>query len=357
MVTLIALLFFCVNLCSAQQWNGSANAGGLITRTGDLSVRESSIARVSLGYALGSLVKGRGYIGFNLRRENDGSWSYLSSMEDNDGIVLYHSKNMLNFSFKASSGSLNGTTMEEAIAKGVAFKINGQNNTATIGRNTGNNIQTVSIGPANPGSVMWGGGYIGFNMERNSGGEWIYQGDGGASNGGFAVYADGGGSLNFSPRKWDDVGHSGDGGSVSDEDVMAKRCFQIHHSGKVIVGNPVDINIFTTKQYGLYVEEGILTEKLRVAVKNTQAWADTVFDPDYNLPSLEQVQKHISEKRHLPGIPSAAEVVKEGIDTGEMTAKLLSKIEELTLYVLQQEAKIKALEQKVAVGSQKKTTK
>ena len=332
------------------------NTFDLITRIGDLTVSDNTISRISLGHALNPFKPpfNHGYIGFNLRRSLNNSWSFLSEFEDNDGIVLYHSKDALNFSFKISSGNQGGIVTDGAINQGVLFKLNGRTNTATIGQNTGNNIQTVSIGPANPGSVMWGGGYIGFNMERNSGGEWIYQGDGGASNGGFAVYADGGGSLNFSPRKWDDVGHSGDGGAVSDEDVMAKRCFQIHHSGKVIVGNPVDINIFTPGNYKLYVADGIITERVRVAVKTTQAWADYVFAPDYRLTPLAEVDAFVKANGHLPGVPSADEVVKDGIDAAQMDAKLLEKIEELTLHLIAQEKKIKLLEERLSVNSQKR---
>ncbi|WP_053327230.1 hypothetical protein [Chryseobacterium gallinarum] len=65
-------------------------------------------------------------------------------------------------------------------------------------------------------------------------------------------------------------------------------------------------------------------------------WADYVFKKDYQLKSLDEVEKHISEKGHLPNIPSADEVLKNGINVAEMNAKLLEKIEELTLYSIQQ---------------------
>lgn len=61
-------------------------------------------------------------------------------------------------------------------------------------------------------------------------------------------------------------------------------------------------------------------------------WADYVFKKDYKLATLEEVEKHINDKGHLPNIPSAEEVVKNGLNLGEMDAKLLEKIEELTLY-------------------------
>ncbi|TKC56602.1 hypothetical protein FBD94_23095 [Pedobacter hiemivivus] len=64
-------------------------------------------------------------------------------------------------------------------------------------------------------------------------------------------------------------------------------------------------------------------------------WPDYVFTKSYPLPSLQEMEKHIKEKGHLPGIPSAAEVKANGIDLGEMNAKLLQKIEELTLHLIE----------------------
>ncbi len=76
-------------------------------------------------------------------------------------------------------------------------------------------------------------------------------------------------------------------------------------------------------------------------------WADFVFAKDYKLRSLEEVKAHIDDHKHLPDIPSEAEVKENGVSLGEMQAKLLQKIEELTLYVIQQDAKNKALEQEM----------
>ena len=76
--------------------------------------------------------------------------------------------------------------------------------------------------------------------------------------------------------------------------------------------------------------------------------ADFVFADDYALPKLEDVEKHIKEKRHLPEIASAAEMEKEGVNIGEFQIKLLQKIEELTLYSIQQEKRINQLEEKLS---------
>lgn len=70
-------------------------------------------------------------------------------------------------------------------------------------------------------------------------------------------------------------------------------------------------------------------------------WADYVFKKDYQLKSLEDVEKHITEKGHLPNIPAAQEVLENGINVAEMNSKLLEKIEELTLYSIGQNKQIK----------------
>lgn len=69
--------------------------------------------------------------------------------------------------------------------------------------------------------------------------------------------------------------------------------------------------------------------------------ADFVFDETYDLPKLEEVEKHIKEKKHLPEIASAKVMEKEGVNVGEFQIKLLQKIEELTLYSIDQNKQIK----------------
>lgn len=95
--------------------------------------------------------------------------------------------------------------------------------------------------------------------------------------------------------------------------------------------------------YRLYVQYGILAEKVKVAVPNSSNWSDFVFANDYKLQDLCQVEKFIRTNKHLPDIPSASEVVRDGLDLGSMDALLLQKIEELTLYIIAQDKKIDLL--------------
>lgn len=82
-------------------------------------------------------------------------------------------------------------------------------------------------------------------------------------------------------------------------------------------------------------------------VKVETGWADFVFAPDYQLPTLGEVETHIKEHKHLPGIPTEAEVKKDGANLGEMNVKLLQKVEELTLYMIQQNKEIESLKKEV----------
>ena len=115
----------------------------------------------------------------------------------------------------------------------------------------------------------------------------------------------------------------------------------IDATGKVGIGS-VDMN--TTYEYGLYLHRGLLTEKVKVAVKSSSEWSDHVFGAEYTLMSLEDVRTFIYTNGHLPGVPSAECMVEDGLDVVRTDAMLLQKIEELTLHLIAMEERVKALE-------------
>jgi len=90
----------------------------------------------------------------------------------------------------------------------------------------------------------------------------------------------------------------------------------------------------------------------RVKVTQT-SWADFVFEPDYQLPSLADLESYIKANKHLPDVPSAKEVAKDGVDLGEMNRILLQKIEELTLHVIEESRRNKELEEKMRLLEKK----
>ncbi|WP_159092244.1 hypothetical protein [Aquimarina sp. Aq107] len=99
----------------------------------------------------------------------------------------------------------------------------------------------------------------------------------------------------------------------------------------------------------LAVNGNIHTKEVKV---DLTGWPDYVFEDSYELPTLQQVEDHITTKGHLINIPSASEVAENGILLGEMNAKLLEKIEELTLYTIEQEKKIEELQKVKAKNSE-----
>ncbi len=130
--------------------------------------------------------------------------------------------------------------------------------------------------------------------------------------------------------------------------------------GNWIVGNNGTIGIgqFTTQlpadgvaadgqKYKLFVKDGIRTEKVKVDIASGNGWADYVFEKDYQLMSLNDLEEFIDKNGHLPEVPTTEEAIKNGIELKEMNILLLKKIEELTLYTLEQEKRIEALEKKV----------
>jgi DNA-binding transcriptional MerR regulator len=81
-----------------------------------------------------------------------------------------------------------------------------------------------------------------------------------------------------------------------------------------------------------------------IIVTNT-GWSDYVFQPGYRLRPLSEVKAYIQANHHLPDIPSEAEVKEKGVSVGEMQSKLLAKVEELTLHMIQADERNTRLEQ------------
>ena len=111
-------------------------------------------------------------------------------------------------------------------------------------------------------------------------------------------------------------------------------------AGDMVLGN-----IAPASGYRFSVDGNIMAEEVRVQLSSD--WPDYVFEEDYKLPSLHDVQMHIDSYGHLPGIPSAQEVEEDGHHLGVTQLKLLEKIEELTLYILDLNAHVTNLEQEI----------
>lgn len=147
---------------------------------------------------------------------------------------------------------------------------------------------------------------------------------------------------------------TGDGASLTTYNTIFKL-----HSG-LAIGSP-----FVSDGNGGYVDKativfdgrsgnitslGIITSKkihCSEVTVDVNIPADYVFKSDYKLMSLKEVEQFVKTNSHLPEIPSANEIKEKGFNVGEMQNKLLQKVEELTLYIIEQDKKIKLLEEKL----------
>jgi trimeric autotransporter adhesin len=146
------------------------------------------------------------------------------------------------------------------------------------------------------------------------------------------------------------VGTTGVGGPVAESTWKEADGYLYNNStnGVVIKGTGLDGN-------SLIVKGGVLSKEVNVKIEGSEAWPDYVFKPNYKRMTLGEVEKFISINGHLPNIPSATEMAATGNNLGKTDVKLLEKVEELTLYLLDmkkandaQAAELKALKQQVS---------
>jgi hypothetical protein len=111
-----------------------------------------------------------------------------------------------------------------------------------------------------------------------------------------------------------------------------------------------NIGIGTTNpgSFRLAIEGGLGARSIKVLPTNV-AWPDYVFSPHYKLLPLSELELYIKKNQHLPEIPSAKDVVENGIDVTEMTTSLLKKVEELTLYLIALKKENEQLKQSIVV--------
>ena len=114
---------------------------------------------------------------------------------------------------------------------------------------------------------------------------------------------------------------------------------EIWHSGNL---NKDDID-FNCKN--LYANGNLWAKEIKVALTNP--WADFVFKPGYKLISLDELEQFIKQKGHLPEMPTADEIQTNGINIGAIQTKLLQKIEEQTLYIIELDKQLQELKKQM----------
>ena len=111
----------------------------------------------------------------------------------------------------------------------------------------------------------------------------------------------------------------------------------VFHAGNVGIGT----------QHPAYKLDVLGSIRAKEVLVNLDGGADFVFEKDYKLLPIEHVANYVQKNKHLPNIPSANEMVKNGVSMGDLQVKLLQKVEELTLYAIQQNKKIETLMKRI----------
>lgn len=136
-------------------------------------------------------------------------------------------------------------------------------------------------------------------------------------------------SGDFSIRTNNGTGGTGGGNMI--------QRLVVKHNGKVGIGT-------TNPDYLLTVKGGIHANEVKI---DNAIPADYVFKPDYDLMPLSEVEQFIKENHHLPNVPSEKEMLEKGIHLGEMSMKLLEKVEELTLHLIELKKENEELKQRI----------
>ncbi len=154
------------------------------------------------------------------------------------------------------------------------------------------------------------------------------------------------------------LSHSGNGGIIgyanlgsgglSNTFYITTGSAKIGNGGFVMDGSGnVGINTLSPEEKlevngNALIDGELYTKKVKVSV-NPGNWPDYVFEDSYQLMEIGELEQYIKTKKHLPEVPSAAAIEKEGLDLGNMDATLLKKVEELTLYMIEMKKEIEVL--------------
>jgi len=332
------LILSAASICLAgiamgQQWNTVGN-NIYSANSGYVGIQDRLFLQRT-PYAAGNNYN-RGTIGDDIYWDNTaGSWHVGISTDSysdfsmirfaNNGVMNFYTGVSTGANYTLSDASLDGSYKRMSLS-GSGITING-----TLGFTPSSSIIRSINGNSEIGLALYS------NADINSGSGIIaYSNNGTGATGRIDMVAgSGNGSDPTTTPAFNFMYYAGN--------QVYSSYMNIFRDGKISIGNISS----RPGSYKLYVEQGILTEKVRVAIQNTGSWADYVFADNYELKPLHEVESFINENKHLPDVPSADEVVKDGIDVAAMNAKLLQKVEELTLYMIQQQKQMEQQQREI----------
>lgn len=203
-----------------------------------------------------------------------------------------------------------------------------------VGYGIATSSSNITLGSVNPNVSPWLKNYIGFNLVHNhTTNMWDVNNN--STHGSSAIAVTNSRMKFISVPVGDLSGNSFSKNDMEKYIVMSLNSnSSAYNYSSVVVGTP-------TRDANLYVNGIIRSHEIEVTLGS---WSDFVFADNYKLKPLEEVESYILENNHLPDVPSEKEVLEEGVKLGEINAILLQKIEELTLYIIEQNKRIKALE-------------
>lgn len=200
----------------------------------------------------------------------------------------------------------------------------------------GAGMNRITAGDATTGSPAYTTAFIGFNVGHPANGQWTTNTDN-SNNGGVALLADVSGALRFVNVKTS----GGSAQSLNNTQLLAKTKMKIGADGRVEIGTGISGGTYNDSLTKLTVCGRIMAKDIVVSLVD---WPDYVFGEQYQLRSLDELNRFVNTEHHLPGIASAATVTTNGLSVADQSKALTEKIEELTLYVLQLHERMKTLE-------------
>jgi len=263
---------------------------------------------------------GTGYLSFNNYYRHQSPtypWYRMGNGSNNGGAIISSTKlGDLQFYPVNSTGGNNTTVSNADMKKRMVLKISHNNEDQGHGYiQINDGFRAVHIGEVS-GAPFDGNGYMGFNVQKDEATSRWKTGTDGVKNGGNVLYSTMDGTFVVSA-----LGSLGAAAAnYTDEQIKQRAVLKVDKNG---VLNTREIEVCAT------------------------TWCDYVFAEDYELRPLSEVREFININKHLPEVPSEKEVLNDGINLGDMNVIFIKKIEELTLYILEQEEKIKALEEKL----------